>query len=238
MRLGLWGNKDLKLLTADMFEVGFRGPLGSHINFDVEIFNIQAKNANVMITDANYVRTEGSVTIIEQPIVSTNLPLKMRQQGVTLSLVYSTKILQVKPFVTLQRTRIRDYSPYNNTPEVAPQNLYSGIGTEFTHKSTPTVFGGLSINYVPTSKININLNGYYYTKQTYHHLSNVLFNDGIRGIDTLSGKLLLNLTASYEAIKGLHVFVSGKNLLNNKSREFFRADEVPLRLMAGINFEL
>jgi iron complex outermembrane receptor protein len=238
MRLGLVGNKNLKLLTADMFEVGFRGSLGSHLNLDVEIFDIRARNANVMITKANYERMEGPVTIVEQPIVSTNLPLKMRQQGVTLSLNYSSKILQIKPFVTLQRTRIRDYAPYYNTPEVAPENLYSGMGTKSGHKSTPTAFGGFSINYVPTSKINVNLNAYYYTKQTYHHLSNILISDGIRGIDTLKGKLLLNLSASYEAIKGLHVFVTGRNLLNNKSREFFRADEVPLRLLAGINFEL
>jgi iron complex outermembrane receptor protein len=238
MRMGLWGNKNLKLLTADMYEVGYRGSIGKHFNIDVEVFDIHARNANIMVTDANYERVEGPITIVERPIVSTNLPLKLHQQGITLSLVYSTKTLQIKPFVTLQKTKIKDYAPYNSTPEVGPLNLNSGIGTETTHKSSPSVFGGFTINYVPTSKININLNGYYYSKQTYHHLSNVLFNDGIRGIDTIGAKLLINLTASYEVAKGLHVFVSGKNLLNNKSREFFRADEVPLRVMAGVNFEL
>jgi hypothetical protein len=41
-------------------------------------------------------------------------------------------------------------------------------------------------------------------------LSNVLFNDGIRGIDHINAKLILNASVSYEAMKGLHVFCSAK----------------------------
>ena len=41
----------------------------------------------------------------------------------------------------------------------------------------------------------------------------------------------------YEAVKGLHIFISGKNILNNRSREFYRSDEVFFRLMAGVNYE-
>jgi iron complex outermembrane receptor protein len=239
-RLALWGNKNMKLLTADMFEVGYRGTITSHLNVDVEVFDIHARNASVMVTAKPFSHTEGSNTIIEEPIVSTNLPLKLHQQGITLSLNYSSKKLQVKPFVTVQRTRIRDYAPYHNMPDAVPgasTHIYSGMGTEALHKSTPSVFGGASINYVPTSKLNINLNSYYYSAQTYHHLANTLFNDGIRGIDTISAKLIVNLTASYEAVRDLHIFISGKNLLNNRSREFYRTDEIPFRLMAGINYE-
>jgi iron complex outermembrane receptor protein len=230
----------MKLLTADMFEVGYRGTISSSLNVDVEIFDIRARNASVMVTGNSFSRTEGANTVVEEPIVSTNLPLKLHQQGITLSLNYSTKKLQVKPFVTMQRTRIRDYAPYHNMPDAIPgvsTNIYSGMGTEAAHKSTPSIFGGASINYVPTSKININLNNYYYSAQTYHHLSNTLFNDGVRGIDTISAKLTVNLTASYEPVQGFHIFISGKNLLNSRVREFYRSDEVPFRLMAGINYE-
>jgi iron complex outermembrane recepter protein len=84
--------------------------------------------------------------------------------------------------------------------------------------------------------MNINLGAYYYSSYTYYHLSNILFNDGIRGIDHIDAKLVINASVSYEAIKGLHIMCSGKNLFNDRSREFFRADDVPLRLIAGISY--
>ena len=99
------------------------------------------------------------------------------------------------------------------------------------------MFGGASVNYVPATKWNINLSTYYYSSQTYYHVTNSIFNDGIRGIDHINAKLIVNTMISYEPAKGLHLFCSGKNLLNNKSREFFKADEVPFMLLAGINYE-
>jgi iron complex outermembrane recepter protein len=238
-RRGLWGNKDLRLLTAHMFEVGYRGHISSTLTTDIEIFDIKGENTNIMVTGRSYTRTEGVNTIVEIPLVSSNLPLTVRQQGITASLTYTTQTLQVKPFVTLQRTRIKDYAPYHNMPDagMGPNNIYSGMGTEITHKGTPTLFGGASINWVPNSKLNININSYYYTSQRYYHLSNVLFKDGIRGIDNINGKVIINAAVSYEAIHGLHFFLGAKNLLNDKSREFFHADEVPFNIQGGITCE-
>jgi iron complex outermembrane recepter protein len=238
-RFGLVGDKNLKLLTADLLEIGYRATVSAHLNLDLELFDIKTKNSSIMVTAGPYTRTEGPNTIVEVPVVAVNMPMRAHQQGATISLHYSTSQWQVKPFVTIQRTRLKDYSPYSNTPDagMGPNHMYSGIGTVFTHKGTPTVFGGASVNYVATGKTNFNLNGYYYSAQEYHHLSNFIFNDGIRGIDHIKGKLILNLTASYEPAPDLHFFVSGKNLLNMKSREFFRADEVPFRMLAGINYE-
>jgi iron complex outermembrane receptor protein len=186
-----------------------------------------------------YTQIRGTDTIQVMPIIATNLPVKLHQQGVTVSLSYSSKKVQVKPFVTIQQTKLKDYAPYNNTPDagMGPLNIYSGIGTTQKHKATPAVFGGASVNYVPNGRLNINLDAYYYSSQTYSHLSNVLFNDGIRGIDHIDSKLIVNATVSYEVIKGLHIICSGKNILNDRSREFFRSDAVPLRLMAGISYE-
>lgn len=238
-RRGLWGNKELKLLTARMFEAGYRGHISSTLMMDIEVFDVRGKNTNVMISQAPYTRTEGVNTIIEIPIVSTNLPLTMHQQGITASLTYTTQKMQVKPFVTLQRTRIMDYAPYHNTPDagMGPNHMYSGIGTTIKHKGTPAVFGGGSVNWVPNSKLNININSYYYTSQRYHHLSNVLFNDGIRGNDNINGKVIINAAVSYEAVHGLHFFLGVKNLLNDKSREFFHADIVPFHVQGGITCE-
>jgi iron complex outermembrane receptor protein len=241
--LALLGNKNLKLLTADMIEAGYRGRITSELNIDVEFFDIRSKNYNLLIQDFPIIEFNGTDTVHETPIIATNLPLKVVQQGVTVSLSYNTKQLQVKPFLTIQRTRIRNYAPFNNTPDALipgaeENNIYSGMGNETVNKSTPAIFGGASVNYVPTSKINVNFNAYYYSSQSYYHLSNVLFNDGVRGIDHIDAKLILNASVSYEAMKGLHVFCSGKNILDDRSREFFRSDAASFMLMAGLNYQL
>jgi iron complex outermembrane receptor protein len=242
--MAILGNKNLKLLTADMFETGYRGIITPNLNIDVELFDIRAKNFNVPVTGRPIMETDGpgGDTVYETPIIMTNLPVKLLQQGITVSLSYTSKKLQVKPFLTIQHTKIRDYAPFHNTPDAempdaAQKNIYSGTGNAESNRSTPTAFGGGYINYSLTTKINVNLNAYYYSSQTYQHLSNILFNDGIRGIDHIDSKFILNAAISYKAAKGLSIFFSGKNILNDRSREFFRADAVPCMLLAGLNYE-
>jgi len=241
-RIEVEGNKNPKLLTADMFEIGYRGSITPKLNIDVELFDINAKNYNTPVNSKPYFQLQGTDTIEVVPIRSTNLPLKLRQLGITVSLTYNTKKLQVKPFITLQHTRAKDYAPFINTPDAGTagaeqNNIYSGLGTTATLKSTPAMFGGASGNYVLTSKININLGAYYYSSQVYYHLSNILFNDGVRGIDHIPAKLIINANISYEPLTGLYLFCSGKNILDNKSREYFRTDPVPFMLLAGLNYE-
>ncbi|MEP6952400.1 MAG: TonB-dependent receptor plug domain-containing protein [Ginsengibacter sp.] len=242
LRVAAEGNKNPKLLTADMFEIGYRGSIVPGVTIDVELFDINAKNYNTPVSGRPYIQLIGTDTVQVVPVTSTDLPLVLHQQGVTVSLTWDSKKLQVKPFITYQETNMKNYAPFINTPDAGTpgaeqNNIYSGIGKEAKLNSTPTVFGGASANYSVTSKVNVNMSAYYYSSQTYYHLSNIIFNDGIRGIDHIPAKLILNANVSYEALKGLHFFFSGKNILNNKTREFFRTDEVPAMLFAGINFE-
>jgi iron complex outermembrane receptor protein len=241
------GNKDLQLLTSRMFEIGYRGTISSKLFLDVEIFDVYTKNYTLATQNATYVKLSGADTLVIVPLMPTNLPMTGVQQGITVSLNWNTKKLQLKPFVTVQKSTVKDYASYGNTPDAQPgilqndpvhYNIYSGIGTEASLQSAPTVFGGVVANYLITPKLNFNVNTYYFSKQTIYHASNIIFHDGMRGIDHVPSKLLLNTSISYEAVKGLRVFVSGKNILNNKSREFFRTDEVPAMFLAGINFEL
>ncbi|MEO6452466.1 MAG: TonB-dependent receptor plug domain-containing protein [Ginsengibacter sp.] len=247
-RIALEGNKNLKLLTAKMFEVGYRGKLTNKLNIDVEIFNINAKNYNNLVTAGPYVEVRSEDTIRVIPFKSLNIPMELTQNGATVSLTYSSKKLTVKPFATFQFTKIKNYSEFNNTPDAIPgffginndptnNNIYSAVGEETDYKNTPSVFGGASVNYMLTSKINFNINGYYYSSQTYQHLSNNIFHDGIRGVDHIKEKLILNTTISYEPVTGLHFFCTAKNILNNKSREFFHTDCTPIMLLAGLHYE-
>jgi iron complex outermembrane receptor protein len=238
IQLEVIGNKNLKLLTAGMLEIGYRGNLNSHLSIDVELFDTHAKNYNAFVSDVPYNTLNGSDTIQTVPAIVVNLPLILHQTGITVSLNYNSRKLQIKPFVTFQQTRMRNYAPFLATPEYAPtKNIYSAMGTETIFKATPTTFGGVAINYILTARINVNLSAYYYSSQIYHHVSNLIFNDGIRGIDHIPAKLIINANISYEAVKGLRLFCSGKNMLNNKSREFFKSDAVPFMLLGGLSYE-
>lgn len=238
------GNKSLHLLTADMVELGYRGNLTPHLSIDAELFHISATNFNIPVQHHSVTEFDNGVdTIHETPLVMTNLPLVLQQEGITVSLTWAFKDWQFKPFITVQNTVAKNYYPSTYMPDAElpnarTANIYSGIGTTSNLKSTPTVFGGGSFNYLVTQKLNLNINAYYYSAQTYYHLTNLLFNDGVRGIDHIEAKFILNTNLSYEIKNGFHIFLGGKNLLNNKAREFFKTDQVPFRLMGGINFEL
>jgi iron complex outermembrane recepter protein len=243
VRVALEGNPNTRLLSADMLEIGYRANIAHKLTIDVELFDITAKNYNTPVTNRPYTQLEGTDTITVIPIRSTNLPLELQQQGITVSLTYRSKKWQVKPFVTVQQTRAKNYAPFINmpdagTPGAQQNNIYSRIGSSTILKSTPAVFGGASVNYIASPKFNINLNAYYYSSQTYHHLSNILFNDGVRGIDHINAKLLLNASISYQPVKRLRLFGTVKNILNQTSREFFYTDKTPAMLLAGFNYEL
>jgi iron complex outermembrane receptor protein len=245
-RYALEGKTDLTLLTSDMFEMGYRGAITSVLYVDLELFDIRSQNYSAVSGNGAYTQLSGADTVIVIPTSPTNLPLELEQQGITISLSYNSRKLQIKPFVTLQRSTTMNDSRYRYTsdapvsalnPDPSQNNIYSDMGMKSVVKGTPSVFGGGSLNYSPGSKMNINMSAYYYSSQTYSHVSNIIFNDGIRGIDHINAKLIVNANITYEPAKGLHLFCSGKNILNDNSREFFRSDAVPAMLMAGINYE-
>ena len=238
LSIKLQGTKNLKLFTARMFEAGYRALLGKAWNLDVELFTINGKNENVLLPTPPIMQLRGMDTILTMPLKATNLPMQISQQGITMSLNYTTSKLQVKTYATIQQTRLKDYKDFDYSilpGQTVDLNQFKGYVTK--HKSTPALFGGATINYLLSPRFNINLAAYYTSAFTYSHLTKSIFNDGIRGMDRMDSKLLLNLTLSYEAVKGLHIFCSGKNLLNEYTREFYHTDRVPVRLMAGFNYE-
>jgi iron complex outermembrane recepter protein len=240
------GNKDLDLLTSEMFELGYRGSVAPKLFLDAELFSVHTKNYSLTTQLATKVQLNGADTLVIVPLTPTNLPMSGLQQGVTLSLNWNSKKIQLKPFITVQKSVVKDYAPYVSTPDAQPgifqsdpvqYNIYSGLGTKASLQSAPSVFGGVVLNYLISPKLNVNVNAYSYSDQTITHAYSTLFRDGVRGIDHISKKWLLNTSISYEASKGLHVFVSGKNILNNKAREFFKTDKVQAMFFGGINYE-
>jgi iron complex outermembrane receptor protein len=147
----------------------------------------------------------------------------------------------------VQGTKLRNYSVYSNSAAAVPHksngndpaanNLYSGMGTEQQHQSTPTVYGGASVNYQISPKFNFNLNPYYYSGQTFYHRDNLNNNDGVRGVGQINPKLIVNARLSYSPLPAVSVFVSGRNMLNDRSIEHYREDHIGSLYLLGVNWQ-
>jgi len=120
------------------------------------------------------------------------------------------------------------------------------------HKATPSVYGGLVIEYKPIKKLTLNSSVYFYTKQTF--LQNKMYDigkytDANRANNqatynpadyasryTISPKIIVNLMVSYKFWKENSVFFNARNLLNNDKVEFAYMDKVDATYLIGLNF--
>ena len=239
------GNKDLALVSSEMIELGYRSKLSSHFQLDVEAFRTFTRNYTDLIYQKGGYEVQGTTLYINTPLQIQNLPLRVIQTGITLSLNYVMNQFQVKPFVSFQDTRLLDYSGYPSTSDApaikenladpAKNNLYSGIGTEIRHQGTPSFYGGAHLNWQLGSKLNINLNPYFYTGHTFFILDNLTYKDGERGVDAIPSKVLINAKVAYQVYKGIDVFAGVRNLLNDQDREFYRSDRAGASYQLGIN---
>ena len=244
--LRLEGNRNLQMLHAGMLEFGYRGSISPDLDVEVELFRTHSKNYSMMVVNKTYTEVEGLDTLEIIPLRATNIPMVNTQHGITVSLAYAAGRLRFKPFITLQETVVKNYTPYAATPDASYgfvqqdpllYNIYSGIGQRQVYRASPKIFGGFSATYEISEKLHANTNAYYYSAYTFSHVSSTLFNDGERGIDHIPAKLIINANITYEPIPGLELVLSGKNLLNDRSREYFKTDPVPFQLLGGIRYE-
>ncbi|MCS3799673.1 TonB-dependent receptor plug domain-containing protein [Niastella sp. OAS944] len=238
--MAIIGNKDLKLLTAKMIELGYRSEISRHVSVDAELFRIHSHNYSLQVYHNPYDIIYGADTVNMSPIMTTNLPMQLNQTGVTVSVTIDVRKLKIKPFVTWQQTIIKDFVASDLMPNVVPgaTDIYSGIGNSSVLNSTPALYGGATVDYKLARKLNVNLSTYFFTKQEYHHISGILLNNSVQGTDRIAGKFILNANVSYEPVKGLMLFCAGRNLLNQTVREFYYTDKVPLMLMGGFSYKL
>ncbi|QHT65694.1 TonB-dependent receptor [Rhodocytophaga rosea] len=242
----LMGNKNLNMLQSDLLELGYRSKLADNLSFDLEAYYNTTKDYTGIIAGASTFEpgaTPSDPIAVKTLVKIENLPLSVRQLGTTISVNYVLNRLQVKPFLTFQKTTLYDYSKYSNTADAFPTasnngnaaeyNMYSGLGTKMKHQFTPAVFGGAYINYQVSQKLNINVNPYYYSAQTFYHQDNLTFHDNTRGIEHIDPKLLLNATVNYSPVKPISLFVTVKNLLNNSNSEYYRTDRIGSMILVG-----
>ncbi len=151
--------------------------------------------------------------------------------GATLSLnfVPSEKI-QFKPFITIQKTETKDLASAYLDPNAFPVT-YSNS----KHKNTPSFYGGYYFNFKASEKFNFNVNGYYYAAHRQYYKEDL--DDNSKAGD-MRGRLLLNAKVSYQVIKGLNLYLNGRNITNKTPREYWGGDEIGMMWIIGASFNL
>ncbi len=160
------------------------------------------------------------------------------------------------------KLRKGDLSPFANPKRTYTASNYmfkDSSNQSMDNKATPTFFGGLTINYTPLKKWNINSSFYFYTQQTlltnrtdeigsgmsvnlnnpsnYDAFGNYIYKNNGKYTDeyTIQPKILVNLKVSYKFWKENSVFINARNLFNNDKKEFAYLDKVGGLYMIGLS---
>jgi iron complex outermembrane recepter protein len=239
MKMTVFGNENRNLLQNDILEVGYKTQLGKNVGFDITIFQQSYSNFTAPIT-----------TIVKDPsfdppqpgeweVNFENIDLKSRQNGVTVSATLLFGKIKFKPFLTVQKTQLFNYSPFYNAPHpiFAPENNIektSNIESEYA----PNAFGGFSLN-IPVRKWNFNFSGYSYNKYKQNGLNNFDFVQGLvpTDLDTIHSKFLLNANVTYNVSSKFKTFFNARNILAQDAREAYGTDRIGTMLFTGINIE-
>lgn len=242
-------DKDLKLLTVNTMEVGWRSVLSKKLQIDMEAFYSKAKDFNTLVSYTDTLYTYHSslalnvpqgfpVTAIPLPPNSfpseihiedsmfyENLPLEASQIGASFTINYAfNKKWQLKAYGTFQQTKLKNHI------------TIEGDTIDKTYKYTPSFFGGLTSIYSPTKKLNIYLGIYGYGEQIYNrYWVRANPDTKARAEDKLKAKFIVTAKVSYKVWNENSVFVEGKNLLFDDNREFGFADPVKSVFYVGLN---
>ena len=211
------GNPDLDVLTMDTAEIGLRLKFSKIVTFDLEAFYVTGKNYDDLTFTGDIVVIDG---VSRAKLTFENMSLIAKQMGITANLDFNMGIVNLKLFGTIQKTDIENY---NDSFLMNPDNKDL---QDLEHKSTPKFYGGAYLNIKAMKKLNININPYYYTSQTYIHTL---------GTYNINSKFILNAKINYDLTKKLSIYFNGRNILNDKSREFGYADEIGGLYLIGMN---
>lgn len=214
------GNKDLDLMTMDMYEFGFRSQPTDNLQYDIETFFNIANNFSYYATSDSSTFTPPAGPT-NSYISAGNLEVEAYQTGVTFKVKYFVnENFEISPYITQQTTSLNNMNEKLNDPE-------SDSLINVDNQWTPSYYGGVYINY-RWNKLNVNLNPYFYGEQKFMYGSSAYYQDEI------PARFLLNATVSYKVYEQNEVYVSARNLFAGEKRQFAFADPIKPVFMGGV----
>lgn len=224
------GNTELDLFTLTMVEIGYRVQISPKLQLDVDMFRQYGENLTAIVM------VDGGGTQQFQ-----NVPTTATQLGATVAVNFVPgQKLQFKPFFTFQKTETKDMPSIFLDPTLPSPPFPAVTYSNSKHAYTPGSYGGFYFNYQPITKLNVNVSGYYFTKQTQYDASYDVADDSSLQYKAgqIDGKFMFNAKVSYEIAKGLNVFANARNLVGADSREFYAGDRTSGLFLGGLSYNL
>ncbi len=224
------GNTNLKIFTLNMQEIGYRLKASEKLQFDVDAFIQTAENIVALLQNQSNQQFG-------------DIPTTAQQVGATISVNYvPNEKIQFKPFVTIQNTETKNLPSLYVDPAFAQAANIPLTYSNSTHLYTPGSYGGFYFNYKASQRLTININSYFFGKQTNYDGSYDANNPSSKPAQyaqgQIAGKFLVNAKVSYELAKGLSIYVTGRNVFNSNSREFLGADPMNSMFLGGLNYKM
>ncbi len=216
------GNSDLKLMTMDLFELGYRYKINETLHTDFQINYSTAKNYSLVTVNDSVVQNPLSPYGITQYFNASNISVKPNQISSTISINYvPTAKIQIKPFITFQKTSLVDYDFYSG------DNTKDSIKT-ITNDWSPNIFGGIYFNYAPVRNLNINFNSYFYSGGTFDYLYSKSFK--------VDNQIIMNVKVAYKFYEYFTLFANIRNIsLAKNTTQFAFADKIKPVFLIGVN---
>lgn len=199
------GNTGIDVAQNTMTEVGVRVQASDVLQIDVALFQQRISDLSQPKFDISAL----SLAPDGKPVGVfryQNESLSAIQRGVTLSANFVPhQRVHIKPFITFQKTKA-------DSDQLSED-----------HESTPTFYGGASINFMAYRKLNLNASLYYYDQHTLYHREDL---DRPTNVGQIEEKLISNMKITYQLVDKLSIYMNGRNLLGNDSREYYGTDRI------------
>ncbi len=233
------GNKNIRLPLTDMMEIGLRSRLNNNVQLDLEAFYNETRDITSFEPDV--------LTSIFGREFAYNLVYKymningiFKQTGITgnINFVLSRQC-RGRVFGTLQKSSFENYD-WKVTPIIIDPDKKLAIlprpdqePRSFTHKRTPAFFGGMTMNYNPGSRWQVNVSLYFMSTHRYRH-DYASYNE-VNGETEVPWKLIPIFYVNYRLYDRNSLYISIKNGFQNQS-EFGFTEKIGLSVMGGIRF--
>ncbi len=217
---------DYKLLTQFMYEVGYRGMVTDNFQVDLEFFSTITDKFSALMPSNRIIEpnNEGQMEILDVWAYQ-NMDVKSLQYGSSWALSYSpVKKMNLKLFGSIHKTTLHDIAITLNQDFLITAKA----------KNTPTLYGGITLNYNFLDRWNINSSVYYLSEQTYSRYQFQSNNHQSMEIE-LDSKIIANLKIAYRVYANNTVFLNIRNLSPDTKPEFGYADKINALFMVGTN---
>lgn len=231
------GVPNVQPITQDMAELGYRGKLGKNISWNAEIFISSTTNFTTSVSNG----PQPNPPFLEEILTRTNMPLKVRQAGATINFDLVFARLKLTPFVTVQQTELKNFSPSNRSQTYDSTQSYLNT-YDLTHEGTPAFYGGLNVLYVPITGLQVYLNTFFFGKHAFY--GSVMAAPGAP-IDLstapkaeVKAQALLNAKVSYKIKDQVKLFINIRNLFSGNNPQHFHTDRIRPIALFGFGIDL